>query len=127
MKKILWLALALLMSFAFFGCSEDGASMNEDYAGTWYLDLEAAGASKEDMTDTSFVTSWIFDGIGDTNLYKGTITKLTDTTFEKQTTHEWNLLSWDEVDVEAEVVTFSLSSDGHTLTMGILDYSDTAP
>ena len=126
MKKILWLALALLMSFAFIGCSEDGASMNEDYAGTWYFDL-GFSAIQYDMTDTSYVTSTYTGIFGSINLTKGTIKKLTDTTLEAQETHEWNGLSWDEVDVESDEVTYSLSSDGHTLTMAILDYSDTAP
>jgi len=124
MKKILWLALALLMSFAFIGCSEEGASMNEDYAGTWYLDLLGI---KYDMTDTSYETAVYADIFGYVNLTKGTITKLTATTIEMQQTHEWNGFSWDEVSVEADEVVFSLSADGHTLTMDGVDLSDTDP
>lgn len=127
MKKIFWFALVLVMSFAFIGCVEDSASMNEDYAGVWYIDLGSLGYTKYDMTDTSFVTSWYIEGFGDTNLYKGTITKLTVSTMEMQETHEWNGLSWDEIDEEADIVTFSLSSDGHTLTMDEFDLTDTKP
>ncbi|MBF9014929.1 MULTISPECIES: hypothetical protein [unclassified Oceanispirochaeta] len=79
------------------------------------------------MTDTSYVTSTYTGIFGSINLTKGTIKKLTDTTLEAQETHEWNGLSWDEVDVESDEVTYSLSSDGHTLTWDGINLTDSEP
>lgn len=121
MKKILWLLLALAMTLAFVSCEEDGPSMNEDYAGVWYLDVEALGGDgvmKIDMTDTTFENSE--KGTGEstyTNSEKGTVTKVSDGSGITTTTHEWITDSWDEVTEVEDAFTYELSTDGMTLSI----------
>lgn len=126
MKKILWFTLILFMAFAFVGCKEEGPSMNEDYAGTWYYS-DSLGVERYDFTDTTFVIASYAEGYGYVEYMKGTLTKKSDTIVEFDITHVNNGTSWDEFDYPAYESTYSLSADGHTLTIDGDELTDTDP
>jgi hypothetical protein len=135
MKKILWFALALAMTFAFAGCEDEGPSMNEDYAGVWYMSMGDSGTLKADMTDTTFVNS--VKGTSETEytyMMKGTAEKISDGVVSNMQTHSWDDTNneWIEDADAAEEAAYSLSADGTELTVispsnGIMILTSTEP
>ncbi len=153
MKKILSVTLLVITVLFFMSCSgseSESASMNEDYAGTWYFSFIVT--SRLDMTDTDYQYDAGIPGYGYYPSEKGDIEKLSDTQFLMTPTamsdgnkwygseEEWAVyLETDDDytaeeaaeeaadDFEATTVTYSLSADGTTLTLNGLDYSSTEP
>lgn len=137
MKKILWFALALAMTLAFVSCEDDGPSMNEDYAGVWYLDMSVynMGVMKIDMTDTTFENSMKVSGATSYVLaQKGTVKKVSEGAAVNTLTHAWDDTtdSWEDIPDVEDAFTYELSADGTTLTVvsesnGTMVLSSTEP
>ena len=153
MEKNRSIGLIVLSALFFLSCSgseSQSASMNEDYAGTWYFSFIII--SRLDMTDIDYQFDAGIPGYGYYPFEKGDIEKLSDTRFLMTPTAmsdgsdwyksetEWaDYLASDGTyteeeaaeeaaeDFEATTVTYSLSADGRTLTLNGLAYSSTEP